>query len=58
MLVGTFEHQEAHWTVEGGEEEHGIGHGYMVGNEKRAATRRNALTSGNVQPVKRVRQHP
>ena len=58
MIVRAFEHQEAHGTVERSEEQHRVSHGNVVGHEQRTASRRHALTPGNIKAIERVRKHP
>jgi hypothetical protein len=58
MIVRALEHQKTHRAVHCGEQQHGIGHGNVIGNQKRSAACGNAFAPGDIKPVKRVREHP
>jgi hypothetical protein len=58
MFVGILEHHEAHGAIDGGDDQRGIGHGRVIGNQQSAAARRDFFRADDVHAIKRVRGKP
>ena len=58
VFVGTSEHQKPDGTIEGGDEQHGVSHGDVIGGQQRTATRRHVFPPLGVQAVERVGRNP
>jgi hypothetical protein len=57
-VVDALEHKEADRPIGGGQEQHGVHPGSVIGSEERAAMRRNIFLSLQVHAIKGVRGDP